>query len=134
MLHTIAAGTRDVQQQQVIFLAHARDHGYSYQPGELTGADRARRRVQLGEIARRTANSCSRRASRIRRADPRSLGSQPTISACRACASTAIDSQKQAETFNEALRVRVFRSIARDEPFRVAIVGAARPAWNSRRN
>ena len=35
-----------------------------------------------------------------------------------------IDSQKQAETFNEALRVRVFRSIARDEPFRVAIVGA----------
>ena len=34
-----------------------------------------------------------------------------------------IDSQKQAETFNEALRVRVFRSIARDEPFRVAIVG-----------
>ncbi|MBC8741234.1 NAD(P)-binding protein, partial [Paraburkholderia sp. UCT31] len=27
MLHTIAAGTRDVQQQQVIYLAHARDHG-----------------------------------------------------------------------------------------------------------
>ncbi|MGU4703924.1 FAD-dependent oxidoreductase, partial [Burkholderia cepacia] len=26
--------------------------------------------------------------------------------------------------FNEALRMRVFRSIARDEPFRVAIVGA----------
>ncbi|MFP3711289.1 NAD(P)/FAD-dependent oxidoreductase, partial [Paraburkholderia sp. SIMBA_009] len=50
MLHTIAAGTRDVQQQQVIFLAHARDHGYTYQPGELKGLDRARRRVQLAEI------------------------------------------------------------------------------------
>ncbi|HDR9463304.1 TPA: FAD-dependent oxidoreductase, partial [Burkholderia multivorans] len=42
MLHTIAAGTRDVQQQQVIFVAHACEHGYTYQPGELQGLDRTR--------------------------------------------------------------------------------------------
>ncbi|MGZ2747097.1 hypothetical protein [Burkholderia stagnalis] len=50
LLHTIAAGTRDVQQQQVIFLAHAREHGFTFQPGDMQGLDRARRRVQLGEI------------------------------------------------------------------------------------
>jgi NADH dehydrogenase len=50
MLHTIAAGTRDVQQQQVIYLTHAREHGFAYLPGEVRGLDRERRRVELGEI------------------------------------------------------------------------------------
>ncbi|RQZ38257.1 NAD(P)/FAD-dependent oxidoreductase [Burkholderia sp. Bp9090] len=126
MLHTIAAGTRDVQQQQVIFLAHARDHGYTYQPGELTGLDCARRRVQLGEIR-------SQDGERV--VDARELEYDVLILALGSQANDFgvpgvrehcyfIDSQRQAETFNEALRMRVFRSIARDEPFRVAIVGA----------
>ncbi|RKU04934.1 FAD-dependent oxidoreductase [Burkholderia sp. Nafp2/4-1b] len=126
MLHTIAAGTRDVQQQQVIFLAHARDHGYTYQPGELKGLDRARRRVQLGEIR-------SQDGERV--IDARELEYDVLILALGSQANDFgvpgvreqcyfIDSQQQAETFNEALRMRVFRSIARDEPFRVAIVGA----------
>ncbi|RQV30261.1 NAD(P)/FAD-dependent oxidoreductase [Burkholderia cenocepacia] len=126
MLHTIAAGTRDVQQQQVIFLAHARDHGYMYQPGELKGLDRARRRVQLGEIRSQDGDVVI---------DARELDYDVLILALGSQANDFgvpgvrehcyfIDSQQQAETFNEALRMRVFRSIARDEPFRVAIVGA----------
>ncbi|RQV26675.1 NAD(P)/FAD-dependent oxidoreductase [Burkholderia cenocepacia] len=126
MLHTIAAGTRDVQQQQVIFLAHARDHGYMYQPGELKGLDRARRRVQLGEIRSQDGDVVI---------DARELDYDVLILALGSHANDFgvpgvrehcyfIDSQQQAETFNEALRMRVFRSIARDEPFRVAIVGA----------
>lgn len=126
MLHTIAAGTRDVQQQQVIFLAHARDHGYAYQPGELKGLDRARRRVQLGEIRSQDGDVAI---------DARELEYDVLILALGSQANDFgvpgvrehcyfIDSQQQAETFNEALRMRVFRSIARDEPFRVAIVGA----------
>ena len=126
MLHTIAAGTRDVQQQQVIFLAHARDHGYTYQPGELKGLDRARRRVQLGEIRSQDGDVVI---------DARELEYDVLILALGSQANDFgvpgvrehcyfIDSQQQAETFNEALRMRVFRSIARDEPFRVAIVGA----------
>ncbi|ALX15495.1 pyridine nucleotide-disulfide oxidoreductase [Burkholderia cepacia JBK9] len=126
MLHTIAAGTRDVQQQQVIFLAHARDHGYTYQPGELKGLDRARRRVQLGEIRSQAGDVVI---------DARELEYDVLILALGSQANDFgvpgvrehcyfIDSQQQAETFNEALRMRVFRSIARDEPFRVAIVGA----------
>ncbi|WP_175882708.1 NAD(P)/FAD-dependent oxidoreductase [Burkholderia sp. BCC0044] len=126
MLHTIAAGTRDVQQQQVIFLAHARDHGYTYQPGEVKGLDRARRRVQLGEIRSQDGDVV---------VDARELEYDVLILALGSQANDFgvpgvrehcyfIDSQQQAETFNEALRMRVFRSIARDEPFRVAIVGA----------
>lgn len=50
MLHTIAAGTRDIGQQQVIYLAHASEHGFNYQPGEMQGLDRDARVVQLAEL------------------------------------------------------------------------------------
>src|SRR5215469_17193674 len=50
MLHTIAAGTRDVNQQRVIYLAHARRHGFAYQPGEMCGLDRQLREVQLAAM------------------------------------------------------------------------------------
>lgn len=43
MLHTIAAGTRDISQQQTTYIAHAREAGFSYQPGELCGLDRRAR-------------------------------------------------------------------------------------------
>ncbi|MET3218008.1 NAD(P)/FAD-dependent oxidoreductase [Burkholderia sp. A2] len=126
MLHTIAAGTRDVQQQQVIFLAHARDHGYTYQPGELKGLDRARRRVQLGEIRSQDGDVVIGARELEYDVLILALGSQANDFGVPGVREHCyfIDSQRQAETFNEALRMRVFRSIARDEPFRVAIVGA----------
>ncbi|MEK2603799.1 NAD(P)/FAD-dependent oxidoreductase [Burkholderia arboris] len=126
MLHTIAAGTRDVQQQQVIFLAHARDHGYTYQPGELKGLDRARRRVQLGEIRSQAGDVVIEARELEYDVLILALGSQANDFGVPGVREHCyfIDSQQQAETFNEALRMRVFRSIARDEPFRVAIVGA----------
>jgi NADH dehydrogenase len=115
-----------VQQQQVIFLAHARDHGYTYQPGELKGLDRARRRVQLAEI--RSPDGELLLDARELEYDVLilALGSQANDFGVPGVREHCyfIDSQQQAETFNEALRMRVFRSIARDEPFRVAIVGA----------
>ncbi|HHL4083014.1 NAD(P)/FAD-dependent oxidoreductase [Burkholderia sola] len=126
MLHTIAAGTRDVQQQQVIFLAHARDHGYTYQPGELKGLDRARRRVQLGEIRSQDGDVVIGARELEYDVLILALGSQANDFGVPGVREHCyfIDSQRQAETFNEALRMRVFRSIERDEPFRVAIVGA----------
>ncbi|OXI67699.1 FAD-dependent oxidoreductase [Burkholderia sp. AU28863] len=126
MLHTIAAGTRDVQQQQVIFLAHARDHGYTYQPGELKGLDRARRRVQLGEIRSQDGDVVIGARELEYDVLILALGSQANDFGVPGVREHCyfIDSQRQAEVFNEALRMRVFRSIARDEPFRVAIVGA----------
>ncbi|MEG2816717.1 MAG: FAD-dependent oxidoreductase, partial [Comamonas sp.] len=40
MLHTIAAGTRDLAQQQTTYLAQATDAHFAYQPGEMCGLDR----------------------------------------------------------------------------------------------
>ncbi len=50
MLHTIAAGTRDVSQQQVSYLAHASAHRFAWQPGRMYGLDPARKEVLLDEM------------------------------------------------------------------------------------
>ncbi|MBN3725892.1 FAD-dependent oxidoreductase [Burkholderia sp. Ac-20379] len=126
MLHTIAAGTRDVNQQQVSFIAHAAAHGYTYQPGEMCGLDRDRKRIEVAEL---------RAPNGERVLSSRSIGYDALVLALGSHANDFgtpgvtehahfIDSQPQATRFNEILRARLFRSIARDEAFRVAIVGA----------
>jgi NADH dehydrogenase len=126
MLHTIAAGTRDVNQQRVIYLSHARQHGFSYQPGEMCGLDRQRREVQLAAISAHEGGLML---------EPRTVpydvlllcigsrandfGVPGVIEHCH-----LIDSQQQAETFNVALRERALRAAVKDEALRVAIVGA----------
>lgn len=126
MLHTIAAGTRDVQQQQVIYLAHARDHGFDYQPGEMEGLERDARVVKLAELRAPSGEVVI---------GPRTLAYDVLILALGSRANdfgTAgvlehchfIDSQAQAEVFNEALRVRIFQSVVAKSALRVSIVGA----------
>lgn len=126
MLHTIAAGTRDVQQQQVIYLAHARDHGFDYQPGEMLALDRNTRVVKLAEL---------RAASGEVVIGPRSVEYDVLVLALGSRANDFdipgvpehchfIDSQAQAESFNEALRIRVFQSVVSNSQLRVSIVGA----------
>ncbi|KWH32087.1 NAD(P)/FAD-dependent oxidoreductase [Burkholderia stagnalis] len=126
LLHTIAAGTRDVQQQQVIFLAHAREHGFTFQPGDMQGLDRARRRVALGEIRSQDGQLVLDARTIEYDVLVLALGSQANDFGVPGVREYCyfIDSQRQAETFNEALRMRVFRSVANDEALRVAIVGA----------
>ncbi|RQQ14307.1 NAD(P)/FAD-dependent oxidoreductase [Burkholderia stagnalis] len=126
LLHTIAAGTRDVQQQQVIFLAHAREHGFTFQPGDMQGLDRARRRVALGEIRSQDGQLVLDARTIEYDVLVLALGSQANDFGVPGVREHCyfIDSQRQAETFNEALRMRVFRSVANDEALRVAIVGA----------
>jgi NADH dehydrogenase len=90
MLHTIADGTRDVNQQRIIYPAHARDHGFTYQPGEMCELDRQPRDVQIDAI----------------RAQDGELVLEPSVKErCH-----VIDNQQQAEPFNTALRARAFRS------------------------
>lgn len=126
MLHTIAAGTRDVQQQQVTYLAHARDHGFTYQPGEIDGLDRNARVVKLAELRAPSGEVVI---------GPRTVEYDVLILALGSRANDFdtpgvlehchfIDSQAQAEVFNEALRVRVFQSIVTNSQLRVSIVGA----------
>jgi NADH dehydrogenase len=126
MLHTIAAGTRDVQQQQIVYLAHARKHGFTYLPGEVRGLDRERRCVELGEI--RTQEGAVIVDSRTVEYDilVMSLGSRANDFGVPGVRSHChfIDSQQQAENFNVVLRNHILRSVAKDESLRVGVVGA----------
>jgi len=126
MLHTIAAGTRDVQQQQVIYLAHARDHGFDYQPGEMEDLDRNARVVKLAELRARSGEVV---------VGPRTIEYDVLMLALGSRANDFgtpgvlehchfIDSQMQAEIFNEALRIRIFQSVVTNGSLRVSIVGA----------
>ncbi len=126
MLHTIAAGTRDVQQQQVIYLAHAREHGFDYQPGEMAGLDRDARVVKLAELKAPSGEVVI---------GPRTIGYDVLILAIGSRANDFgtqgvlehchfIDSQAQAEIFNEALRIRIFQRVVSNGTLNVSIVGA----------
>lgn len=125
MLHTIAAGTRDIQQQQVIYLAHARDHCFTYQPGEMEGLERNARAIKLAKLKSPSGHDVM---------GPRSIQYDVLILALGSRANDFgtpgvlehchfIDSQAQAEAFNEALRIRVFQSVVGNTQLNVSIVG-----------
>src|ERR1700755_936258 len=50
MLHTFAAGTSNIYQQQVQYVAHARTHHFEYVPGQLDGIDRTARCIRLAPL------------------------------------------------------------------------------------
>jgi NADH:ubiquinone reductase (H+-translocating) len=47
LLHEIAAGSMDIDRHQLDYLAQAHWHGFTYRFGEMTGIDRAARKVNL---------------------------------------------------------------------------------------
>lgn len=126
MLHTIAAGTRDVHQQQVFYLAHAQQHGFSYQPGEMHGLDRGTREVHLAELRMPDGEVVMGPRSIHYDVLILALGSRANDFATPGVLENChfIDSQAQAEAFNEAIRARIVRSVVQDEALRIAIVGA----------
>jgi NADH dehydrogenase len=126
MLHTIAAGTSDVHQQQVFFLTHAQRHGFTYRPGEMRGLDRGLRRIHLAELAMPDGEVVMGPCSLDYDLLVLSLGSSANdfgtpgvLDHCH-----FIDSQAQAEHFNEVVRTHIVRSVVENEPLRIAIVGA----------
>ena len=46
-LHEIAAGSMDMSEHEVNYLAHAHWHGFRYRIGEMIGIDRERREVRV---------------------------------------------------------------------------------------
>lgn len=125
MLHTIAAGTRDISQQQTAYLAQARDAGFAYRPGELCGLDRSAREIQLA----------AQHAPDGRLLVPASrLGYDVLVLATGSQANDfgtpgvaehcwRIDSRRQADAFNRELRIRLLQCLTQDAPLHVAIVG-----------
>lgn len=125
MLHTIAAGTWDVSQQQLSYIAHAAGHHFSYHLGELTALDRAARQVTLAPLVGQDGTELVEQRSLPYDLLVLALGSRANDFGTPGVAQHChfIDSQMQAEQFNAVLRGRLLRSVMHDEALRVAIVG-----------
>ena len=124
MLHTFAAGTWNIYQQQVQFVTHARMHHFEYIPGQLDAIDRTTRRIRLaplqaeGEVVagpRQLAYDVLVLAFGSRAND---FGTPGVVEHCH-----FIDSQDQADAFNARLRAHVVRSFAQGDNIDIAIVG-----------
>jgi NADH dehydrogenase len=50
LLHEIAVGTLDSHKDDVLYLSHAKHHGFSFQQGRMDGLDRARKLIHLAPI------------------------------------------------------------------------------------
>ena len=124
MLHTFAAGTWSLYEQQVQYVAHARTHHFEYIPGQLDAIDRAGRRIRLapvqvaGEVvagARELEYDVLVLAFGSRAND---FGTPGVVEHCH-----FIDSHDQADAFNARLRAHVVRSFAQGGNIDIAIVG-----------
>jgi NADH:quinone reductase (non-electrogenic) len=124
MLHTFAAGTWNIYQQQVQFVAHARMHHFEYIPGQLDAIDRPARRIRLAPLKadgvvvagiRELVYDVLVLAFGSRAND---FGTPGVVEHCH-----FIDSQDQADAFNARLRAHVVRSFAQGGDIDIAIVG-----------
>jgi NADH:ubiquinone reductase (H+-translocating) len=124
MLHTFAAGTWNIYEQQVQYVTHARAHHFQYVPGQLDAIDRVARRVRLaplqaaGEVvagARELEYDVLILAFGSRAND---FGTPGVVEHCH-----FIDSHDQADAFNARLRAHVVRSFAEGDDIDIAIVG-----------
>src|SRR5262245_61007378 len=124
MLHTFAAGTWNIYEQQVQYVAHAHTHHFEYVPGRLEAIDRAARRIRLaplvvaGEVVaggRELDYDVLVLALGSRAND---FGTPGVIEHCH-----FIDSQDQADAFNARLRAQLVRSFAQGGNIEIAIVG-----------
>jgi NADH dehydrogenase len=50
LLHEVAVGTLDSHKDDVLFLSHAKQHGFRFQQGRMDGLDRGRRLIRLAPI------------------------------------------------------------------------------------
>lgn len=125
ILHTIAAGTRDIAQQDIPFIAQARDAGFAYVPGRLAALDRAARALTIAPLhapdgrlmipERRIAYDTLVLAVGSEAND---FGTPGVAEHCR-----MIDSRRQAIAFNQEIRVRMLRAMELGETLSIAIVG-----------
>ncbi len=124
MLHTFAAGTWNIYQQQVQYLAHAREHHFQFIPGRLEGLDRSARLIHLAPVE----------SGGELIADGRDLEYDVLILAFGSRANDFntpgvlehchfIDSQNQADEFNNRVRLHAARSYINGSDISIAIVG-----------
>ncbi|MBS0380940.1 MAG: NAD(P)/FAD-dependent oxidoreductase [Proteobacteria bacterium] len=125
MLHTIAAGTRDISQQQTPYIAEARDAGFAFRPGKLIGLDRAARTLRLAAITAPDGRQLAPESSVGYDTLIIAIGSEAndfgTPGVTEYC--WRIDARQQAVAFNRELRLRMAQCLAQGTQLSVAIVG-----------
>ena len=113
MLHTIAAGTRDLHQQQTSYIAQARASNFHYEPGELLSVDRKLQQIHLAAL-----RAPDGRVLIPGRRIPYgkliiAVGSQAndfgTPGVAQYC--HTIDSRIQADSFNQEIRIRLLECL-----------------------
>uniref|UniRef100_UPI0035A0AEA2 FAD-dependent oxidoreductase n=1 Tax=Delftia acidovorans TaxID=80866 RepID=UPI0035A0AEA2 len=121
MLHTLAAGTRDLAQQQTTYLAQASDASFAYQPGEMCGLDREAREVLLAPIEAPDGREIvpGRRIAYDRLVIAVGSGANDfgTPGVDEHC--FMIDSRRKADAFNSEIRLRMVRCMTSGEQLRV---------------
>ena len=129
LLHEVAAGSMDVHQHQLDYLAQARWHHFTFAQGALEGLDRARREIRIGAI---------RDERGVQVIPPRTLRYETLVLAIGSLANSfgvpgvaehafALDSAEEADLFNRRLVNAVLRANyqveERHRELRVVIVG-----------
>ncbi len=125
MLHTIAAGTRDVYQQQVAYAAQAHAAGFTYQPGAMCGLDREKKEIEVAALSHPDGRVLL---------PPRRLAYDVLIMAVGSQANDfgtpgvrehcyTIDSRILADYFNREIRIRILQSAANQTDLTIGIVG-----------
>ena len=125
MLHTIAAGTRDLAQQQTTYLAQATDAHFAFQPGAMSGLDRERQEIILNPIITDDGGELvpARRIGYDKLiiaigSGANDFGTPGVLEHCY-----MIDSRRKADDFNQEIRLRMLRSMTDGKTLQVAIVG-----------
>jgi NADH dehydrogenase len=125
MLHTIAAGTSDVYQQQTSYVAQAREHGFVFHPGEVASIDRNARTIRLNPWRTQQGKEVFAGSEVPYDTLILALGSRANDFGIPGVAEYChtIDSRDQAIAFNDEIRVRILESIKHSTPIEIAIVG-----------
>lgn len=58
LLHEVAAGTLDSNDDELAYLAHARAHGFRFVLGRMDGLDRARKQVKIAPMSNAQGEEC----------------------------------------------------------------------------
>jgi NADH dehydrogenase len=130
-LHEIAAGSMDLSDHEVDYLAQAHWHGFRYRIGEMTGLDRERREVQVAAF-------CDDEGVQV--TPERSFGYDTLLICVGSCSNDfatpgvaehalRLESQADAERFharmvNACIRAHAQTTPLRPEQLKVAIIGA----------
>jgi NADH dehydrogenase len=125
MLHTIAAGTRDVSQQQTTYVAQARAAGFIYQPGQMTGLDRDARKITLAPMFFPDGRVLLAERKLPYDVLVMAVGSHANDFNTPGVSSHCymIDTRLQADAFNREVRARILQSALKGGNLSIAIVG-----------